>query len=42
MAFFAGLNGDYHSPADTREKIDWPKMIRVLKLANACLESLLL
>jgi Zn-dependent M28 family amino/carboxypeptidase len=41
MAFFAGLNGDYHSPADTRDKIDWEKMIRVLKLANSCLESLL-
>jgi len=41
MAFFAGLNGDYHSPADTREKIDWPKMIRVLKLANGCLEEFL-
>ena len=39
MAFFAGLNGDYHSPADTREKIDWEKMIRVLKLANTCLEE---
>ena len=41
MAFFAGLNGDYHSPADTRDKIDWLKMIRVLTLANSCLEEFL-
>jgi len=39
MAFFAGLNGEYHSPADTRDKIDWEKMIRVLTLANRCLEE---
>jgi acetylornithine deacetylase/succinyl-diaminopimelate desuccinylase-like protein len=41
MAFHAGLNADYHSPADTIEKIDWPKMIRVLSLANGCLEYFL-
>ncbi|MDR2584602.1 MAG: M28 family peptidase [Prevotellaceae bacterium] len=41
MAFFAGLNADYHSPADTRDKIDWDKMIRVLKIANDCLEKIL-
>lgn len=41
MAFFAGLHSEYHSPADTRDKIDWPKMIRVLKLANSCLEDFL-
>ena len=41
MAFFAGLNGDYHTPADTRDKIDWDKMVRVVKLANSCLEAFL-
>lgn len=41
MALFAGLNGDYHTPGDTRDKIDWPKMIRVLALTNACLEEFL-
>ena len=37
IAFFTGLNGDYHTPADTPDKIDWNKMIRVLELANKCL-----
>ena len=41
MAFFAGLHSEYHSPADTRDKIDWAKMIRVLTLANSCLEDFL-
>ena len=41
IAFYSGTNADYHAPGDTREKIDWTKMIRILKLANSCLEGFL-
>ena len=41
LTFFAGLNDGYHTPADTRDKIDWEKMLRVVKLANGCLEGFL-
>jgi len=41
LTFFAGLNDGYHTPADTRDKIDWEKMLRVVKLANGCLEEFL-
>ena len=41
MTFYAGENSDYHSPGDTRNKIDWIKMIKVIQLANSCLEEFL-
>jgi Zn-dependent M28 family amino/carboxypeptidase len=41
LAFYSGTNADYHSPRDTREKVDWAKMIRILKLANSFLENFL-
>jgi len=41
LTFFAGLNDGYHTPADTRDKIDWEKMIRVVALANGCIEEFL-
>ena len=41
MTFHAGENIDYHTPEDTRDKMDWPKMIKVIKLANSCLEEFL-
>ena len=41
VTFYAGQDEDYHTPGDTRDKIDWEKMLRVVKLANACLESFL-
>jgi len=41
LTLFAGLNDDYHTPADTRDKIDWEKMLRIVKLANGFLEVFL-
>jgi len=41
LTFFAGADEDYHTPGDTRDKIDWGKMIRVVALANGCLEEFL-
>lgn len=41
MTFYAGANSDYHTPQDTRDKIDLTKMMKVLKLVNGCLEDFL-
>ena len=41
LTFYAGLSEGYHTPADTRDKIDWEKMSRVVELANGCIERFL-
>jgi Zn-dependent M28 family amino/carboxypeptidase len=32
--FFSGLHPDYHTPADRPEKIDYPKMTRIVRLVH--------
>jgi hypothetical protein len=41
MTFHTGWDEDYHTPGDTRDKIDLSKMAKVLQLANSCLEGFL-
>jgi hypothetical protein len=31
--WFTGFHPDYHHPSDTADKIDYPKMAKILKLA---------
>lgn len=42
MTFFSGFHDDYHSPRDISAKADLDKMLKVLKLANACLKEMLM
>lgn len=37
IAFFSGLHGDYHTPLDTLDKIDFPLMTRRVRLVFATL-----
>ncbi len=40
MNFFTGFHADYHKPSDTWEKINYPKLTRVAKLAFGILWKL--
>ena len=35
LFFFSGLNPDYHQPSDDREKIDQPRALEILQVAEA-------
>lgn len=37
FAFFSGMHADYHSPHDTKDKLDMDRMTRIITLANSCL-----
>jgi hypothetical protein len=37
MTFFSGFSDYYHTPNDTMERTDLPKMENILRLVNDCL-----